>query len=264
METLKIPAALHETRLLHEKYQMGLTFWNQFVIWSYTLGSGVVNNSLLGTINKKNLSVWCGRIANTYREVTTKKNRRFPQAYKEFVSFLIGSGELDFEAQKRFLALYIENLQYLIKSAPALTGAITVFKASSPYPGLKVGKVEQKPFNSTSYRVDMNYSIFLPPDGLCCMHRITIPKGSRVLILSPLLSAYPDEAEILLPHGVAFNVSNIYLMPLEVPVQTPQLEFKQIQSEPYTLGPVYFYNYKVDCLAETRNVRLYNSVLSGT
>lgn len=263
METLKFTRALHESRLAHETYQMKLSFWNKFVIWSYTLDSSLVNGVLLGTFKRRNVQLWCQRFASTFRQVSLGTKYGIPKVYKEFVNFLHNKESLTEEAEERLVRLYIKNLQYIIKNAPPLTGQIVVYKASSPYPGLEIGTVHQKPFNSTSYRVDLNFSVFLPPDGLCCMHRITIPKNARVLILSPLLSAYPDEAEIILPYGVDFQVTSISSMPLAVPVETPVVQFINVQEQPYTLGPVFLYNYKVDCRTYIRNVKLYNSTLTG-
>jgi hypothetical protein len=262
MQSNLLPQELHKSRLQHEIYQMELSFWSKFVIWSYTIGSGTVNMYLLGVVEKSNIPVWADRIARTFRQASTGMKISIPKVYQEYIPFLRGQSNLSYQKKEELLILYIRNLQFIIKQAPPLTGDIVVYKASSPYPGLQPGKVHQKPFNSTSYRVDMNYSLFLPKNGLCCMHRIEIKKGAQVLILSPILSAYPDEAEIILPHGVDFNVKSISSMALNFPVQTPEVTFKTVQNEPYTIGPIYFYNYKIDCSTEKRNVTLYNSVLN--
>jgi len=240
---------------------MELSFWNKFVIWSYTLDSSVINGSLLGVLDQERLSRWCSRIARTFADASSRQYSP-PKIYERFLPLFEGD-ILPRKEQQNFLRLYIKNLQYLIKNAPPLTGEITVYKASSPYPGLEIGKIHQRQFNSSSYRIDMNYSTFLPPGGICCMHRIRIPKSARVLILSPLLSAYPDEAEIILPHSVDFEISAISSMPISVPLKTPELEWKEVQEPPYTLGPIYFHNYKVDCRSETRHIELYVSRLLG-
>lgn len=261
MEEVELSKALIETRLLHERYQMSLPPWHQFVIWSYTLGSGAVNAFLLGTLDNSALQLWCARISKTFRDLSRKQKYELPPAFRAYQKFLLGSAPWSLPEQKKFIGLYARNLQQIIQKAPPLTGEIVVHKASTPYPGLTVGDVKQEPFNSTSYRIDTNYSIFLPPGGLCCMHRITLRKGARVLILSPLLSAYPDEAEVLLPFGVTFRVAFVSSMALQVPVTLTSATYKKVQSEPLSIGPVFFYNYKTDCQTVKKDIRLYNSVL---
>jgi hypothetical protein len=232
---------------------MALSDWDRFVIWSYTLGSGTVNSYLLGMLDKEDLFVWFQRIMMTYNQVTKGKGYKLPPKFRPFFK----GPSVD---RLAFLDLYAKHLQRIIKGAPPTQGTFKVYKASSPYPSLKVGDVYQRPFNSTSYRIDTNYSIFLPPGGLCCMHEITVPKGSRVLFLSPLLSAYPDEAEVLFPYGVSFRVSRTSSMKLNVPRNTT-VQWKKVQEPPFSIGPVFFYNYSMDCDTEKRYVKTYVSTL---
>lgn len=261
MSEVVLSKALIESRFLHEKYQINLPPWHQLVIWLYTLGSGPINSLLLGNPVGKGLGLWAERFGQVFQEVSKGKKYALPKAFYIYRDFLEGKATLSSNELLAFARLYILNLQQIIKNAPPLTGEIIVHKASSPYPGLEVGDVYQKPFNSTSYRIDMNYSVFLPEGGFCCMHRVTLRRGTRVLILSPLLSAYPDEAEILLPHDVTFQVKFLSSMTLRVPKNPTVVAWKKAQEGPLIVGPVYLYNYKADCDTEPKDIRLYNSVL---
>lgn len=249
---MELSRELHETRLSHERYQMSLSDWDRFVIWSYTLGSSTVNSYLMGTLEKGDLSIWFERMMVTYSQVTRGKGYKLPFKFQPFFK---GS-----KNQLAFIKLYAKHLQKIILNAPPTKGTVKLYKASSPYPNLKIGNVYQQPFNSTSYRIDTNYSIFLPPGGLCCMHEITVPKGSSVLFLSPLLSAYPDEAEVLLPYGVSFAVTRTTSYSLNVPKNT-SVQWKKVQEPPFSIGPVFFYNYSMDCDTVKRQVKTYVSTL---
>lgn len=256
--SVKYTRQLNEVRLLHEEYQMKLSFWNKFVIWSYTLGSGLVNSYLItDSYSKDRIMDWFERIIFTYSEVSNN-NIDLPAPYANFLEFFDRSKTITVEASESFLKLYIENLQEIIVSAPSLTGTMMVYKASYPYPDLKVGDVPQKPFNSTSFRVDMNYSMFLPAITGCCMHRLQLNKTSKCLFVSPLLSAYPYECEVLLPHGNTFKVIFSGEVELAVPMGSQTL-WKTIQEGKLSLGPVYDYNYKNECSREIKKYTLYTS-----
>ncbi len=248
--------ALNSSRLEHEKYQMNLGFWDKFIIWSYTLGSATVNRYLMDKWDEEDVRIWAEGFLTTYQETADNKKHNIPDEYKEFMTGSVNYLDL--------LEMYIENLQRIIRKSPSLTGDIIVYKASTPYPGLEVGDVKQEPFNSTSYRVDINYSTFLPPGGLCCMHKLVLRKGSRALILSPLLSAFPDESEIILPYGVTFRIRKITYMTLNVPNDADiEIKYKTVQERPYSLGPIYLYNYKVECDTVRKRIELYESVVIG-
>lgn len=254
-----LSAGINDTRLKHEKYQMNLTDWNKFIIWIYTVGSSAVNGYLFGQEDLRVMKMWCTRFRQLLMETSSSMSYTLPKPWKRFQRFLSGGADLTPEEVRRFIALYSENLSLVIAEAPPTTAEFTVYKSSSPYPGLEVGSVKQLAFNSSSYRVDMNYSIFLPPDGLCCMHKIRVPKGSHVLVLSPLLSAYPDEAEVLLPPNVSFEVFSTSFM--KVSFNKTAVKWKEAQKLPRTVGPLYLYDYKADCDAKEKQVKLYNSVL---
>lgn len=253
---------LNKTRLLHERYQMNLSFWNKFVIWYYTYQSSTINGSLINIVTDDNILIWSKKLFSVFRDMSIDESQAIPNHLSEFTdNFNTPAASVTIGAALRLMKLYITDLQRVITESPPLTGTIVVYKASSPYAELKVGKVHQRPFNSTSYRADMNYNTFLPVIGSCCMHKIALPKDSRALILSPLLSAYPDESEVLLPHGITLDVRFISNITLNVPKGTQQPTYKQIQEQPLTLGPVFAYNHKVDCQSTRRQVKLYNSVM---
>lgn len=249
-----LSSALLRSQLEHEKYQMSLSDWEQFIIWSYTIGSGTVNNYLIGLDINDNLSVWANRIVTTFNEVSRTSKLVAPGSFDRYLS---GKSK----NYINLLILYINELQNIILTAPPLIDDIIVYKASTPYPELKIGNVYQKPFNSTSYKVDMNFSMFLPKDGMCCMHKIILTKGSKVLILSPHLSAYPYECEVILPRSITFNIHFMSSMKLNVPENTKQMTWKNIQRKPITIGPLYEYNHKIDCKTVSRDVKLYISTV---
>lgn len=254
--------ALNESRLSHEAYQMHLRFWDKFVIWFYTIQSYTVNRYLLGMIDGEDINAWAEKLIDVYADATGNTVHSIPKKYRNFTPFFRNKNyknkNLDYVD---LLKIYVDNLQEIINNSPSLKGDIVVYKASTPYPGLKVGDVLQQPFNSTSYRVDMNYSIFLPPGGLCCMHKLLLKKGSKVLILSPLLSAYPDESEIILPYNVTFHVERVSSMILDVPIDDSNVTYTIVQDRPYSIGPIYIYNYKIDCNTEKRKIKMYESIV---
>lgn len=254
-----LSAAVNKTRLEHEKYQMKLSDWNKFIIWIYTVGVSAVNTYLFGQENMRIMRMWCTRFRDLLQKTSVSMSYVLPRPWRRFQFFFDGQQELTVEEVREFIGLYTKNLNLVIHSAPMIDGEFTVYKASSPYPGLEVGSVLQTAFNSSSYRVDFNYSIFLPPDGLCCMHKILVPKRSRVLFLSPLLSAYPDESEVLLPPNVTFEVYSTSFM--EVPFSNTVVKWKAAQTEPMAVGPLYFYDYSHDCESRPKQVKLFNSVL---
>ena len=137
--------------------------------------------TLLGMSDDQSLELWSNRLFSTFDQFTKNNfvQRIVPEKFKMFQKYFFGGSkhDLTIELMRKLVTLYTENLQAIILGSPPLKGNIRVYKASSPYPGLEVGKVHQVPFNSTSYRVDINFSTFLPPEGLCCMHEILIEKG---------------------------------------------------------------------------------------
>lgn len=260
MSSVEYTRAINETRLLHEQYQMKLSFWNKFVVWSYTIGSGTMNTILVtGTVDEESLRIWFERVVDTYIQVSDGLVE-LPKSYEKFTPFFLKTSVASPQDQLEFITLFSRNLQKIILSAPATTGEITVYKASSPYPGLTVGNVYQRPFNSTSFRMDMNFSMFLPASGGCCMHKLELQKGVNCLFISPLLSAYPYECEVLLPYGITFKV----LYTSKVRLQTPlgkESTWNLLQKGNISLGPVYDYNYKNECSRSVKEYKLFNSVV---
>lgn len=256
-----LSSSISETRLKHEKYQMDLTDWNKFIVWIYTVGSSAVNGYLFGQDDPRVMKMWCVRFRQLLAETSPTMSYSLPRPWLKYKRFFDGKADLSKEEVRQFIDVYSKNLSLIISQAPPTTGEFTVYKSSSPYPGLEVGSVKQMAFNSSSYRVDMNYSVFLPADGLCCMHKVTIPKSSRVLILSPLLSAYPDEAEVLISPGVSFEVYSTSFM--KVSFNKTSIKWKEAQGLPRRVGPLYFYDYKGDCGSQEKQVKLFNSILKS-
>lgn len=261
---MRLSKGFHQTRLEHEKYQMNLPLWDKYILWSYSLGSGTINSYLLNTLDEDSLLIWTRRILYTYQNI---KNIVLPQKYdrykKIFAEKTSSYSDVKFRSfSHKLVALIAEDVQRIILASPQIKADIIVYKASSKYPQLKIGNVEQKLFNSTSYKVNMDFSMFLPEGGFCCMHKIVLKKGINSLILSPCLSAYPDEAEVILPYDITLEVKYISTMTLHIPLAEDYEKFIEIQYQPYTIGNVYDYNHKVECRTKERNVKMYNSIVS--
>lgn len=247
------------TRLQHEKYQMNLPQWDQFIIWSYTVGSSTINNYLLGNDISTNLIYWTARIFQTYQQIS---NKPVPVKYNRWSQYFNGKKSISVKDDYiPLIKLFTLDLQRIILNSPVCKSDIILYKSSSPYSGLDVGVVPQSAFNSTSYKADMNFSMFLPSDGMCCMHKIILLKGSNALILSPHLSAYPYECEVILPYDINFNVHVITSTILHVPTSSPNITWKPIQKSPITLGPMYDYNYKIECNTTPKNVKTFISTV---
>lgn len=244
----------NKTRLEHEKYQMSLSKWDMFVIWSYTFGSGVPNKYLLGMIDEKIAISWSRRIYETCVVMEISPNDIFLSFFQKIKNNEPYNLDL-------FIKNYIINLQKIIVNSPPLFDNIIAYKASSSYDELSEKQVYQKPFNSCSYKINFNYSMFLPKDKSCCMHQLLLKKNTKCLILSPLLSAYPDESEIILPYGVVFNIIDTGTMELKMPVNDNLPKWKKIQKMPFYLGPVYEYKHKLDCQKKSIKVKLYKSIV---
>lgn len=247
-----------QIRIDHEKYQMELSDWDRYVIWQYTLGSAVINNYLFG--NDVDACKWGSRMFDLYNTNLSDeppylseyfKNPKLYKASKDKVSIL-----------RELIKKVIEDLQRIIKQSPPLKRKLIVYKASSSYPGLYLGNnVKQQGFNSTSFRGDTDFIPFLKEDH-CCFHQITIPRGSNVLILSPVISAYPDENEVILPYGISLHIWGLGAVELNDPV-TNEERYKKIQREPIKIGNVYAYNHETQCAKkQKRLVKLYKSTLN--
>ena len=223
---LNITKSLSELMIDHVKYLSGLSHWKQYMVWRYTLGSGSINMNLLGIIKEDRVPYWVYLFFDYYNAKTygTDNIEKPFDKYKVYFKFpfkyLKHPIEKQLEIAKDILGLYAESLIEIIYNSPPTTGDIVVYKSSLPYPGIptEVGQkdilVKQELFNSTSYDPQFNYYMFMNPEGSCCAWRITIPKGSHVLLIGPPFHAYPSEREILLPFGVSLDVKSTEIMTL--------------------------------------------------
>jgi len=219
----EVTAALSENLLSHTKYVANLTLWSQFLIWRYTLGSGAVNFTLIGIAKDEQKIYWTYNFFRSFRYNHTYIDGRFikyASFFREPKSYLsLGRAQLSspnkITIAQDVIKNVIEQLQRIILSAPVITRAFDVWKVSSKYPGLpdtlehEVEIVNQQPFNSTTYNPQFNFAPFIAPDATCCLHRITIPKGSHVLLIPSEYHSYPHELECLLPFSSKFLVKEI-------------------------------------------------------
>lgn len=233
---------------------MKLSTWKKYLIWIYTLDSNTINNYLKGKVNNKSIKNWCMFFIEKYKDVIIDRGEFMPLQYKN--NFANNEYE-------EILKKYCNELKNIIDNSPPLSGDIILYKASSRYHDLKIGKVFQKQFNSCSYRIDFDFSLFLDLNDFCCMHKITVRKNSKILILSSALSAFPDEYEVLLPFNIDFNITSKSTMILNMPRNLKDSTYIQIQTQPFTIGQVYAYNYKKECNTIAQKVELYNSILSA-
>jgi hypothetical protein len=262
--SLRMTPGLSSLLLEHNKYQLNLPFWDQYLIWRYTLGSGSITSKLVGQDLTERSLRWTYEFFSHYNlELYGEGNigypfRKYLQFFRNHKSYLAQNIEIQTKVANEILIEYSRQLERIILASPPTEAPIVVFKVSRYYddlPALENGlsednsmitSVYQKPFNSTTYDPQFNFLPFLA-DKTCCLHVITIPKCSRVLAISSVLHAYPHEREILLPFGTTFNVikvesSYLNLIPLDAQ------KFIKIQNKPYVIGEVY----RIDPLACTQ------------
>lgn len=208
------PLAILEQQ--HNKYLANLPVWDRYIVWTYTLGSQPINRRLVGApVSQKVSRQWAFSFFSNFiygeqniSPLFQKLNRFFvdPNLFNQ-----IDNDKKD-KVAELVLTLYTENLQSIILESPKTVGDITVYKASTPY-DIKLlennfpFKLEQSPFNSTTYDPWFDFNAFLGSNSdTCCLWQITIPKGSHVLAITPSYQAYLIEREILLPYDSTFTV----------------------------------------------------------
>jgi len=244
---LRVTPALSELLRSHNRYMAGLSVWKQYLIWRYTLGSGQVNLSLIGVPNQENLVYWVFYFFKYY----SYDARWIEAPFKKYLSY--------FKSPRTFLQVprpkqkliindvigsYISTIQSIIMGAPKTMSNITVYKISSIYdprledPSAHMYSVSQKPFNSTTYDPEFEFGYFLAEEQPSVLWRIDIPKGSQILAVNPIYHAYPFEKEIILPHGVSFQVRDRAETVLEY-VKKSELKLETVQKSPFVIGEVY-------------------------
>jgi hypothetical protein len=212
-----ITPAISETLLDHTSYVSNLSLWDKFLIWRYTLGSGAINFSLVGIAKDDQISFWCYQFFKSWRYPPKYIHSRFRPYLRYFENpkeLLYRSDKLSIS--KSIISKFIHQLERIILSAPRNHSPFYVYKVSSKYPELPEEStlsvnsiVFQKPFNSTTYNPQFNFAPFIAEDATCCLHKILIPKGSRMLLIPSEFHAYPHEMECLLPFGSSFKVESI-------------------------------------------------------
>lgn len=262
----KITPALSDLLLDQQRYQSNLTLWDQFLIWCYTLDSGPVNNRLVGL--NGDIVIWALATFKAYNVKHYGLNqigypyRQWQQFFSQPNSYLALSKAEQNQIADTMLEFYIADLERLIVAAPATTGEIVVYKATRSYPeleqvinqfGMGKGKgkltslamkqanpitLSQKPFNSTTYDPELEFSPFLGTKEQCCLMIIRIPPCARVLAISPLLHAYQYEREILLPFGTDFDIFDVQKQNFNY-IPGDEQKVVQLQSEPYVIGEVF-------------------------
>jgi hypothetical protein len=172
---------------------------------------------------------------------------------------------------------YIRDIERIIDGAPVTPGNIRVYKVSTPYPEIEAIHdldrnipVYQKPFNSTTYDPEFN---FLPPlridlssddsdDDICCFYTILIPKGSKVLSVSPLFHAYPYQREIILPFKTTLQVQNVTYSNLNL-ISNKYQQMILIQDPPFHIGELYRLDDFGKTVIEKRHIKTYNCIFQS-
>lgn len=250
---LVITPELSDLIMSHTQYISGLNFWEKYLVWRYTMGSGQVNRLLLGTVQLEDFIYWTYQFFlyyNVDHYGIDQISAPFQQWQNLFISpdlYLNYSIDQQILIAEQVITLFIRELERIILNAPVTTGEITVYKVSTRYSELPTGRVSsdvivfQKPFNSTTYDPQLNFAPFLPEDSDCCLFVITIPAGARVLAIPQMFHAYPHEREILLPFNSSFDIYRVERDILDY-VPANEYQFIQVQRPPFVIGEVYQVN----------------------
>ena len=261
-DDILITPALSNLLLEQDKYQANLSLWDKYLIWRYTLDSGVLTQFLIGN-RQYNNEIWVRNFFYLYASAQYGV-KEIPLAWRHWEPYLSNPKTWDalpvankIKLELELIRQYAIDLERIILAAPSNKDVITVYRATGVYPDIdgivkasqnmsypqKITfpqdfRVFQKPFNSTSYDSQLDFSPFLGSISDCCLYKIKIPKCSRLLAISPVLHAYPHEREILLPfastlivHGVQKKIFNYY--PLD------KQKYTAVQSTPLVIGEVY-------------------------
>lgn len=248
-----------QDRINHEKYQMNLPKWDKFIIWSYTLGSGTVNRYLNG-LEVEPID-WVKKLLNLYK---SNFSDSFEPPYLKNIFLkpsLFETSPDKLKISKILLEKYIANLKRIIHNAPSLTSDIKVYKTSGKINKFEVGNsITQNAFNSSTFRKDTDLIPFLR-DNHCCYHEMRVSKRVNVLFISDVLSAYPDEKEVLLSPGCIISVQSKFQINLYKSLREKE-KTQQVQREPLKIGQVFMTNHMYDCPQKKFRVNGYRSIVT--
>ena len=121
-------------------YALGLDEFHRYIIWRYTIGSGAINNYLIMGDISINAAYWCFLFFkyahNTDRYMTVPTSWiSFRKYIDNPLSFQILSKDQQNLVASQLIPLYIKTLEKIIIEGPR-PSSITVYKASSRYPGI--------------------------------------------------------------------------------------------------------------------------------
>lgn len=261
-----VDRAVSNALIQHTEYVSKLRLWDQFLIWRYTLGSGSLNATLIGIATDEQIMYWTYIMFVSYNYNTRHVDKKFKK-YKRFFenpkTYLEDENRINIA--KIIVREVIVQLERVILKAPVIELPFEVYKASTLYPGLQDAtsnpKVTQFPFNSTTYNPQFNFAPFIAEDASCCLHRITIPKGSRVLMIPAEFHAYPHEMECLLPFGSTFDVQSIEDVWLDY-IPKEQQGFIRVQDpKKLFIGQVYMVDPVSNNQVKRKKMRYYISIL---
>lgn len=242
-------------RLKHEKYQMNLPKWEKFIIWTYTVGSGAVNRYLLG--EEVRITEWANNIIKSYRDnFSTMKAPYMSGVFSNQAAFNKSPNKV--QLSLKLMKLYIMDLKDILRGAPKLSSNIKVYKTSGGIPDFKVGNtIQQKAFNSSTFRRDTDLIPFLRQDH-CCYHEMIINRDVDVLFISPVLSAYPDENEVLISPDSMITVRSNFTTQLYESLRETKKQ-KTVQRPPFKIGQIYMSDHALDCPQRKVEVKGYRS-----
>lgn len=248
-----------------QKYTSNLSQFKKYLVWRYTIGSAAINTRLIFGKDSDNATFWVYLFflyyKNTVQQVNPlakvkasdvdKKFRKYLEYFNEPRLFMVLPDFMKAKVASDVIKIYTDELQEILQKAPMVLGTgFRVFKTSSSYPGLpdpnnfEPVEVPQIPFNSTTLASDMNVAVFQAPQGVNYLWSIKIEPGTRgPLFIDSDLHAYSSfEHEVLLPHGVVFDIQNVQRVTLNV-VDPANVNIKQIQSkDKISMGTVYDLN----------------------
>ena len=241
-------------------YVHHLSDWKRYMIWRYTFGSGALNRFLIGVRDDPNLKFWIfwtckfwndmiktDEYANSTIEYPMTKytswgrDKTNKQLFNPDIVLNMDNNDPKLFA---FMQDFAKSLNRVILSTPPVREEFTVVKVSTKYPELpdphnfRPVMVPQKPFNSTTLDLELNFGFFLSEEMENIILLITIPKGSRVLYIPQLVTAYPWEQEVLLPYGCKFKMEKLGVDRLPY-YSKDAIYTRQIQQKPFTIGPVW-------------------------
>jgi len=268
----EVTAAISNALLDHTKYMTNLSLWKQFLVWRYTLGSGALNASLVGIAKDDQLVYWVYNFFVSWNYNISKINaffKRYATFFKEPKIFLTRPDRIDIA--RNVIKEFIVQLEEVILNAPTINKPFIVYKVSSKYPDLPDtlitnngfsmhDVVYQKPFNSSTYNPQFNFAPFLAEDATCCIHKIFVAKGSKVLMIPSELHAYPVEQECLFPFGASFDVQRIIEQEFNYIPKELQKFIPVQDTNNLVVGQVYMVDPLSDNKVKRKLMRYYDSI----